>query len=345
MPKVSIIVPVYNVENYIAECLNSLINQTLKDIEIICVDDCGQDNSMKIVEDFAKKDKRIKIFKHEENKGLGEARNTGIKNATSEYIGFLDSDDFVDLDYYEEMYHLITKSNTNIIYNQNIIEYYDNKDSLKQFDKWNSKKTGLIKISNDNLSYLFSTPWCKMFKTSFIKNNELKFPFKLKHEDEYFNMVSLSINKEIYIFNGKPYYYRQRDNSIMKQEAFKNFDMIVILKMLFDNFKERNLLSTYKIPVSRLIWISQNHKYKEEFKEKTKEFIQKMYPDIKNYLHLYTKEENDFINDILNMKKAKNFEIKIKIFNFIPILKIKKTNNKIVIKLLNFIPLIKIKSK
>ncbi len=86
MIKVSVIVPVYNVEDYLIECLTSIINQTLKEIEIICIDDCGTDNSINILKEYAKKDDRIRIISHKENKGLGPARNTGIKESKGEYI-------------------------------------------------------------------------------------------------------------------------------------------------------------------------------------------------------------------------------------------------------------------
>ena len=95
-PKISLIVPVFNVEKYVSKCLDSLVAQTLKDIEIICVDDCSTDNSLQIIEKYAAKDARIKIFKHEVNKCVGQARNTGLEHAVGEYIWFVDSDDCVD---------------------------------------------------------------------------------------------------------------------------------------------------------------------------------------------------------------------------------------------------------
>lgn len=103
-PKVSIIVPVYNVEKYLKKCLNSLINQTLIDIEIICVNDGSTDNSEKILQQFAKQDSRVKILS-QQNKGQSVARNVAIENATGDYLGFVDSDDWVDLDYFEKLYN------------------------------------------------------------------------------------------------------------------------------------------------------------------------------------------------------------------------------------------------
>nr|WP_194191072.1 glycosyltransferase [Clostridium chrysemydis] len=103
MPKVSVVVPIYNVENYLDKCINSIINQSLKDIEIILVDDGSTDNSLKIIEDFKKRDNRIKVIQ-KKNGGQGSARNEGIKIASGEYIGFVDADDYIDLDMYEKLY-------------------------------------------------------------------------------------------------------------------------------------------------------------------------------------------------------------------------------------------------
>ena len=111
MPKISVIVPVYNVEKYLSECLDSIINQTFPDFEIICVNDCSTDKSGNILEDYSRKDNRIKIFYHQFNQGLGAARNTGLKNAHGKYVQFLDSDDYFELTLlvYLENYILITQ--------------------------------------------------------------------------------------------------------------------------------------------------------------------------------------------------------------------------------------------
>lgn len=112
-PKLTIIVPVYNVERYLDQCLNSLVNQTLKEIEIICVNDGSTDNSLKILQKFASKDKRIKIL-NQPNQGQSVDRNLAIKNATGEYLGFVDSDDWIDLDYFEKLYNTAKENNADI---------------------------------------------------------------------------------------------------------------------------------------------------------------------------------------------------------------------------------------
>ena len=110
MAKLSIIVPVYNVEKYLPKCLESLTNQTLKDIEIICVNDGSMDNSLAILKEFASKDSRIRIIDNQ-HQGVAKTRNTGIEQSTGEYIGFVDSDDYIDIDFFEKLYNL-SKSHT-----------------------------------------------------------------------------------------------------------------------------------------------------------------------------------------------------------------------------------------
>lgn len=104
MCKVSIIIPIYNTEKYIKDCLDSVVNQTLDDIEIICINDGSTDNSLKLINDYAKRDKRIKVI-NQENKGQGTARNIGIKESKGEYIGFVDFDDYIDLKMYEKLFY------------------------------------------------------------------------------------------------------------------------------------------------------------------------------------------------------------------------------------------------
>ena len=132
MIKISVIVPVYNTEKYLPKCLDSLVNQTLKDIEIIIVNDGSPDNSQKIIDDYVKKYKNIKAFE-KKNGGLSDARNYGIKKASGEYIAFLDSDDYVTVDMYEKMYKKAISQHfdmvvcdLNYVYNDKVVKAYSN---------------------------------------------------------------------------------------------------------------------------------------------------------------------------------------------------------------------------
>ena len=138
-PLVSIIVPVYNVSNYIEQCLNSLTNQTLKEIEIIVVDDCGTDDSIDKAEKLAKKDKRIKIVHNKTNQGLAESRNIGLKYVKTEYVAFLDSDDWVAEDFIEKLYKACIRENADIAVSDVIYYYNQNKLTKVWVSTWNFK--------------------------------------------------------------------------------------------------------------------------------------------------------------------------------------------------------------
>lgn len=114
MDKISVIVPIYNVEKYLNKCIDSIVNQTYKNLEIILIDDGSTDGSGDICDEYAGRDMRIKVF-HQENKGVVAARKVGIKNATGEYIGFVDGDDYIDSNMFAELYHLINKKEADIV--------------------------------------------------------------------------------------------------------------------------------------------------------------------------------------------------------------------------------------
>ena len=157
MIKISVIVPVYNTEKYLPKCLDSLVNQTLKDIEIIIVNDGSPDNSQKIIDDYVKKYKNIKAFE-KKNGGLSDARNYGIKKASGEYIAFLDSDDYVTVDMYEKMYKKAISQHfdmvvcdLNYVYNDKVVKAYSNiKDDTTDIRK------AMINI--------YPAAWNKIFK-------------------------------------------------------------------------------------------------------------------------------------------------------------------------------------
>ena len=136
-PKISVIIPVYNVEQYLRECLDSCIHQTLEDIEIVCVDDCSLDNSDKILKDYAAKDNRIKIIKHETNKGPGAARNTGVTFATGEYIWFVDSDDWIAKEACQLLYNTAKKNDIDVLLFQLNTFYNEDRSEERRVGKEN----------------------------------------------------------------------------------------------------------------------------------------------------------------------------------------------------------------
>ena len=226
--KVSVIVPVYNVEKYLEKCLDSLVNQTLKEIEIIVVNDGSPDNSQKIIDKYAKKHQNIKAY-IKENGGLSDARNYGIKKATGQYIGFVDSDDYVSLDMFEKMYQKAINDNLDIVA-CNSVEVYENKDVT------------ILKKANFNFSediiknYLISQPmaWNKIYNRVLFKKN--KFKKNIYYEDLELTPKLVKDTKKIGFLDEGLYYYLQRENSIMKQTKF-NDKLLDIFTVLDSNKK------------------------------------------------------------------------------------------------------------
>lgn len=287
-PKVSIIVPVYNVEKYIDKCMASLVHQTLKDIEIIVVDDCGNDTSMEIVKKYASKDKRIKVIKNEYNMGLSASRNNGIDVSSAPYVMCCDSDDFYAPDMCEKMYNAVSLKDVDIAMCGTEVIYeadFDLKNSDDEYYK--VKKLGILDINDDLILDCNVNSWNKIFRKDIINSHNIRFPIGLKYEDAYFFRVYMLWAKKINLIPDKLYYYRRRAGSIMN-ETFKkttNFaiDHVKIAIEFFDYLKNWNL---YDIKY-KYFWCNFFIPY-----VKLAIFNSKSKKDIKNIYNL----ANDFIN-------------------------------------------------
>ena len=239
MIKVSVIVPVYNVELYIQDCLDSIINQTLKDIEIICVDDCSTDNSFSILDEYSKRDNRVKLLRHSQNKGLGPARNTGIYASNGEYIAFIDSDDFLSTDYLENLYNTAKKYDSDIVSTLNLYYYEEGVLTEKycHINKYISKKDkniegkSYISINdekNNSKEYLYVTSTNKIYRKKFILDNNLFFmDIKSGSEDVDFYIRELLNNPKTSYNHNSIYYHRIRKGSLTNKapislDSFKN---------------------------------------------------------------------------------------------------------------------------
>ena len=206
MPLVSVIVPVYKVEKYLNKCVESLVGQTLQDIEIILIDDGSPDNCPKICDDWAKKDSRIKVI-HQKNGGLASARNTGIKNATSEYISFVDSDDYLDLSFIEKLYLLIIKNSADISI-CNFARVYENGEAihLPQCEIKDGTFTGRqICLDFRKVSTTYISACSKIYKKELF--NEVSFPIGKINEDEAVAHKLIYPCKKVMLSSDVLYYY------------------------------------------------------------------------------------------------------------------------------------------
>lgn len=253
MYKVSVIVPIYNVEKYIEKCVNSIIIQDLTEIEIILVNDGSTDNSYQIAKTLAKFDKRIKLI-NQENKGLSAARNSGLKIATGEYISFIDSDDWIEKNYLFHMYTNAKKNKCDVIAcnyimndsKNNFVYKYPLKDKVL-YTKENIINDIAKKIIAGNIK---TTVWDKLYRREFLNENSLRFNEKIiRFEDWYFFVdVCTYMNKFLYI-NENLYNYRIINNSLSHKYYENFFDMIVEMnkrKILFMKqlqiYDKKNLL-------------------------------------------------------------------------------------------------------
>lgn len=205
MSKVSVIIPVYNAEKYLKKCLDSVINQTLPDIEIICVNDCSKDSSLNILKEYSLKDERIKIIDCEQNGGESVARNIGIDNASGDYLAFVDNDDVIDLDFFEKLYNRAIETNADITK----AEFYSIDFNGKKYIAKNQNK-GL-----EENKYLFSYPWwTAIYKSKFLKENDLKLPvgYLISGDIIFLNKAIIKANK-LATVDGTYYCHIDRINS------------------------------------------------------------------------------------------------------------------------------------
>ena len=238
-PKVSVIVPVFNAADYLAPCLDSLIAQTLKDVEIICVDDGSKDDSWQILQQYAKKDARITIIQ-QKNKGVGCARNQGIQLARGTYIGFVDADDWVDSDYFEKLYDAALKDNSDIAMTTNVREYSP-KGCVR---KMTGARAPAILSGVDEkgpVALISGIMWNKIYRRAFVEKFGLSCyaPPAYGHDDNYWTFLSVMWCNQISVVDGGYYFYRFVPNSLVHQsKSEKEFIWIEIYRAILDRVQK-----------------------------------------------------------------------------------------------------------
>ena len=250
MIKISIIIPVYNVEKYLKQCLDSVISQSYKNLEIICINDCSTDNSLEILKDYASKDSRIKILCNEKNLKVGLTRNRGLEIATGDYIHFLDADDWMEENSYEILVNTLNSNKVDILqfnlqYRKNgIIEKYDSLNGLNPTETYNLSK-------NSNIIYTWSKySWNKIYSLAFLKKTNILFNDFPCFEDSIFTLNCLLNAQEILFSNTILYNYRKGDTNALTANfdkyidyAFKYFyESIELCKNLPQDIKYQILL-------------------------------------------------------------------------------------------------------
>ena len=212
-PLISVIVPIYNVEKYLARCVDSIVNQTYKNLEIILVDDGSSDRCPQMCDDYAEKDSRIKVV-HKKNGGLSDARNAGMAVATGEYISFIDSDDYVSDDFFECLLDVMNKENSDIA-ECSVVKFYED----NRFDEFSDDLSVKTYDTQDAMSALIAENpfhqhvWNKLYKTELVK--DIPYAVGKLNEDEFWTYQIFGRANKVARLNKTMYYYFQRSSSIM----------------------------------------------------------------------------------------------------------------------------------
>lgn len=207
---ISVIVPVYQVRDYIQECIESIRKQTYENIEIIIIDDGSTDGSGELCDHEAKKDSRIRVI-HQNNRGLSMARNIGITNAKGEYIALVDSDDWVDINYLNNLYALLKKYDADIA----VCDYTRKTFNIQSGHDYVITSEQMLKEWHGKRKRIETVCWNKLYKKSILGNaNENIFPAGKEHEDIYTSHLFVERADKIAITDNKLYFYRKRKNSI-----------------------------------------------------------------------------------------------------------------------------------
>lgn len=241
--KISIIVPVYNVEKYLRRCIESIIYQSLKDIEILIVNDASPDNSLKIIQEYMKKDKRIILINKEKNEGLASARNSGLKIAKGEYILHIDSDDWIEQDYFKDIYDLAIKNKSDIVVSDFYTDYGGEKiiyrtDQYGKTGEELNKREVIENLGNRGSAYAV---WNKLVKREIYENNKIKFLDGISAGDDLLVTPILFYNSNKIIKLSKAYlHYMQNPNSITKKPKYSALaDIYYSVNKLEEFFKDK----------------------------------------------------------------------------------------------------------
>lgn len=274
---VTIIIPIYNTGKYLKKCLDTVSNQNLLNIEIICINDASTDNSLEILEEYAKSDDRIKIVNFKENKGVAVARNTGMQLAKGQYIGFVDPDDYIDTDFCGKLYKKASETNADIVKGADITVLYP--DGTKEIRPQNDS----IKLNKLNFWVQFTTA---IFKRDFLNKKNINFPCNMNVcEDIAFVTKAAILTNSIEIEPDVNYYYIRRDNSLdsNQYDADKVNSVINYVEEVSQLIEQNNLsIADKQLLLARVVsQIDQIRKYKvekdsEDYKRLTKLYQQKV---------------------------------------------------------------------
>jgi len=322
MDKISIIIPIYNAELYIKRCIDSVIGQTYKNLEILLIDDGSTDNSGKICDEYAGKDERIRVF-HKRNEGVSTALNVGLMNFTGKYIGFVDSDDWVEPDMFKELHNAIKKHNATF----SVVNFYNDSDTVstaavnfKKIPKKVLNQLELLTYSADMQNYIgfAHARWNKLYSADFIKKNNLTFNSNFKTAEDMMFSYDLMLADDCCsaVYNDKPlYHYYQRKDSKSKTFTLDlNMVRLDACKICIGKLEKHDDISKY---LKRFHCYTASKYAEEALIASDKEGFEAMRCEMKIYLNEYVELNKDFperierINNLLKQNFLPKNELEL----------------------------------
>ena len=281
---ISIIIPVYKVEKYLEKCIQSVINQTYENLQIILVDDGSPDNCGKICDEYAKKDHRIEVI-HKSNGGLSDARNKGLEIAKGEYIGFVDSDDYIEADMYEVLYNLLKQYNADV----SICNFYtvsqwkiSRKNADNEINEYNRSEILKEILLDKNIQ---SYAWNKLYKKELF--DEIKYPIEKKYEDIGTTFYLLEKCNKVVVTGKSEYYYINRQDSIVNNVTESTItDYIELIMQRYDYIEEniKELSSYNKDYLKRILKTAEKDiKSLNEVGDYTKKKYEELYNKVQKF--------------------------------------------------------------
>lgn len=291
MPKVSVIVPVYNTSKYLRRCMDALVAQTLDDIEIIVINDGSTDDSPAIIEEYASKYPNV-VALNKPNGGQATARNMGIRESKGEYIGFADSDDYVDTDMFEQMYNLAKKNNSDMV------ECYYHYLQEKNGKTVELQTRGRIREYKDQKDMLIDpqvSPWNKLYRRDVLMHEDVNFPEGLIYEDTAFYIKTIPyVERASYLEKPFVHYFLRGNSTMNANKSRKVADIFSVLKNILDFYNEHGFYEEYRdeleyfcvkialcSSLSRIGRVT-DKKLESELLDETFAFIGANFPDYKN---------------------------------------------------------------
>lgn len=255
---VTIVIPMHNASRYLSQCLDSVVNQTLREIEVVCVDDCSTDNTLDIAREYAERDARIRIIALEENKGPSAARNEGMHHAEGEYIGFVDSDDWIDADYFGRMLSIAKNHDADYVVNTSFLRECPNHSKPMVWLPIDYPAEGMEVDRAFCANNLNCMPMARLIARSLIESCELSFPLQFRlHEDDFFHRISCIKARKTIVCKGGTYHYRDTEGSITNTSSQPCRQYLRMFQALKNHCKDSVLRSDFRLKLYNKMLFSQ----------------------------------------------------------------------------------------